>query len=478
VSEPSSVHAAEPRSPERPTAEVVELPIRREAGALATDSDSGTPASLTGWGRHPVVQGRALEGEDLERISAPAILSRGLGRAYADAALPPEHAARPVAITPRADRILAWDPDTGVLRAEAGFSLGALREVFLPRGWFTPVSTGTRFVTLGGMVASDVHGKNHHVAGCIGRHVRAIRVRTGDGRLREASAEEHPDLFFATQGGMGLTGHVLEVELKLDRVPSPWILQESERFGSLAEVITALRDASAAWPMTMAWIDTSARGERAGRGIVIRGRWATPEEAPREAPRPKRSIAFPFDLPSGLMNPRTIGWANAVWYRLHGRKMKRRIVHPEPFFWPLDGIEHWNRAFGKRGFTQYQCVLPSAELYLPLLDIFQREGGCSFVTVFKDCGAEGQGHLSFPRPGTSLALDIPIAPDGRTERLCQALGEYVVGSGGRIYLAKDAFTSAEHFARMYPRLDEWREIRRRYDPERRLDSAQAQRLGL
>ena len=328
------------------------------------------------------------------------------------------------------------------------------------------------------MLFRSVHGKNHHVAGCIGRHVRALKIRTGDGRIREASPDENSDLFWATQGGMGLTGHVLEVELRLERLPSPWIYQESERFGTLAEVIAALEKARADWPMTVAWIDTSARGERAGRGMVMRARWATAEEAPKSPPRGKRSIAFPFDLPSGLLNPRTIGWANAVWYHLHGARMKTKIVHPEPFFWPLDGIEAWNRAFGRRGFTQYQCVLPSAELYLPFLEIFQREGGCSFVTVFKDCGEEGRGHLSFPRPGTSLALDIPIYADGSTPRICQALNDFVVANGGRIYLAKDAFTTAKDFRAMYPRLAEWQEIRRRYDPDRRIDSAQARRLEL
>lgn len=453
---------------------VVELPRR----LAPTEEPLGAPEAFTGWGRHPVVHGRALASEDLEASTAPAILARGLGRAYADAALPPEAASRPVVVTPRADRILAWDPTTGVLRAEAGLSLGTLRELFLPRGWFSPVSTGTRHVTLGGMVASDVHGKNHHVAGCFGQHVRAIRIRTGDGRVRESSPDEHADLFWATQGGMGLTGHILEVEVQLERLPSPWILQESERFGSLAEVIAALREASATWPMTVAWIDTSIRGPRAGRGVVARGRWATAEEAPKEPPKVKRSMRFPVDLPSGLVNPRTIGWANTVWYRLHGRRLKRRIVHPGPFFWPLDGIEAWNRAFGRRGFTQYQCVLPDAALYLELLDIFQRGGGCSFVTVFKDCGDEGRGHLSFPRRGTSLALDIPITRDGGTERLCQALNDYVLAHGGRIYLAKDAFTRAADFRRMYPRLDEWQEIRRRYDPDRRIDSAQARRLEL
>jgi decaprenylphospho-beta-D-ribofuranose 2-oxidase len=377
-----------------------------------------------------------------------------------------------------ADRILAWDPSTGILRAEAGLSLAKIRELFLPRGWFSPVSTGTRHVTLGGMVAADVHGKNHHVAGTFGRHLRALKIRTGDGRVLEIGPHTHADLFYATQGGMGLTGHVLEVEVQLERVPSPWLLQESQRYGSLREVIAALREASARWPMTVAWIDTSATGKNAGRGIVAGGRWATPDEAPSHPPKLKRSVKLPFDLPSGLVNPTTIRWLNAFWYRWHPRRPTRRIVHPEPFFWPLDGVEAWNRAFGRRGFTQYQCVLPDAELYLPLLEIFRAHGGCSFVTVFKDCGDEARGQLSFPLRGTSLALDIPIFADGRTPKLCHAMNDFVLAHGGRIYLAKDAFTTPEQFAKMYPRLDEWRTIRDRYDPEHRLSSAQAQRVGL
>lgn len=470
MTEPVRRGRGEPAEPAE-VAEVVALPRRRP-------QPQGAEAPLTGWGRHPVVQARALHSEDLQATSATAILSRGLGRAYADSALPPPEATRPVAVTPLADRILAWDPATGVLRAEAGLSLRALREIFLARGWFTPVSTGTGHVTLGGMVASDVHGKNHHVAGCFGRYVRALRIRTGDGRVLEATEREHEDLFFATQGGMGLTGHVLEVEVQLERVPSPWIYEQSERHDSLAGVIAALREAGKTWPMTVAWIDTSIRGARAGRGIVARGRWAEPGEAPEAPPKVKRSVRFPIDLPSGLVNPRTIGWANSFWYRMHGRRPKQHVVHPEKFFWPLDGIDAWNRAFGRRGFTQYQCVLPEPGLYLELLEIFQRGGGCSFVTVFKDCGDAGPGHLSFPRPGTSLALDIPIFADGRTPRLCQALNDYVVNNGGRIYLAKDAFTNPEDFRRMYPRLPEWQAIRRRYDPEGRIDSAQARRLGL
>jgi FAD/FMN-containing dehydrogenase len=452
------------------SAEVVQLDAHRAAPAPRTE--------LTGWGRYPVVQAHTIETDDLPRASAPAVLSRGLGRAYADSALPVAGEARPVVVTPRADRILAWDPETGVLRAEAGFSLATLREVFLPRGWFSPVSPGTRHVTLGGMVAADIHGKNHHVAGCFGRYVRALRMRTGDGKVREVSAEAHPDLFWATQGGMGLTGHILEVELALERLPSPWIYERSSRHGNLEEVIVALREAGKQFPMTVAWIDTSIGGKAAGRGIVMGGRWAEPGEAPADTPKVKRAIEFPFDLPSGVLNPTTIGWANRFWYRWHGGRTKTHVVHPEKYFWPLDGIGSWNRAFGRRGFTQYQCVLPKAELYREFLEIFRAGGGCSFVTVFKDCGDEGPGPLSFPQPGTTLALDIPLRRDGSTQRLCQSLNDYVVAHAGRVYLAKDAFTTPEHFRRMYPRLPQWQQVVQRYDPQGRIFSAQAQRLRL
>ncbi len=434
---------------------------------------------LTGWARYPEIEGRTVRSEDLAKISAGAQLSRGLGRAYADSALPPRGSEQPVALTPLADRILAFDPATGVLRAEAGLSLATLREVFLPRGWFTPVSPGTRHVTLGGMVAADVHGKNHHVAGCFGQHVRALRLRTGDGVIHEVGPEREPELFHATLGGMGLTGHVLELEVALERIPSPWIYEETEPQPHLEAVVESLREASASWPMTVAWIDTSARGARAGRGIVMRGRWAEPDEAPREPPRVKSSLRVPFDFPSGMLNPLTIGVLNTLFFHKHPRRRVKRVVHPESYFWPLDILDQWNRGFGRRGFAQFQCVLPSSvELYRELLARFQRMGGCSFVTVFKDCGEAGPGMLSFPQPGTSLALDIPIRKDGGTARLVQSLNDMVVANGGRVYLAKDAFATAEQFQAMYPRWQEWAAIRRRHDPQGRLRSAQGQRLGL
>ncbi len=446
---------------------------------MVTAADQGPRERLTGWARHPAVEARTLRGEDLTRLSARAQLSRGLGRAYGDSALPPPGSDSPVAITPLADRILSFDEEHGVLRAEAGLSLATLREVFLPRGWFTPVSPGTRHVTLGGMVAADIHGKNHHVAGCFGRHVRALRVRTGDGEIREIGPDRERELFLATLGGMGLTGHVLEVEVQLERVPSPWIYEESERLPNLEAVIESLSAASAEWPMTVAWIDTSARGAKMGRGIVMRGRWARPDEAPSTPPRLKPSIRVPIDLPSGLVNPLTIRVLNTLFYLKHPRGVRTHVVHPEAYFWPLDILDEWNRGFGRRGFTQFQCVLPSsAKLYREVLERFQQMGGCSFVTVFKDCGEAGEGMLSFPQRGTSLAVDVPIRRDGGTAKLCATLNDMVVANGGRVYLAKDAFATAEQFRQMYPRWEEWDEIRRRFDPQGRLRSAQGQRLGL
>jgi FAD/FMN-containing dehydrogenase len=433
--------------------------------------------ALHGWGRHPVVEAELVEGEDLLRASREAVLSRGLGRAYGDAALPPPGSTRPVACTTRADRVLSFDPESGVLRAEAGLSLGDLVRLFLPRGFFTPVSPGTQFVTLGGMVASDIHGKNHHSFGTFGKAVRALKMRVGDGRVLEVTRETEPELFRATLGGMGLTGHVLEVEVQLTRVPSPWLLEESTRYGSLPEVFEALNAASKAWPMTVAWIDTSATGARRGRGIVMAARWAEPSEAPSTFPRFGRGIEFPRGFPSGLGNRTTFRLANAVYYWRHLAKHVQHVIPPSQGFWQLDIAREWNRGYGKRGFTQYQCVMPSdLALYDRYLDRFQKLGGTSFVTVFKDCGEAGEGLLSFPQRGTSLALDIPIRTVEETAKLIAELDAFVVDHGGRVYLAKDAFTSPEAFRRMYPRWEEFQQIRQRWDPEGRLSSAQSVRL--
>jgi decaprenylphospho-beta-D-ribofuranose 2-oxidase len=293
----------------------------------------------------------------------------------------------------------------------------------------------------------------------------------------ECSREEHPDLFRATIGGMGLTGHVLEVECRLVAIPSPWVFVESERVPDVDRFIEGLKDAGPRWPYTMGWIDCLSRGPKMGRGILARGRWAERDEAPARLPPARPRPSIPFLLPGWVVGRHSVRAFNSVYYLSHVPRLRRRIVHPEPFFYPLDAIGHWNRLYGPRGFTQYQCVLPESagrQAARRFLELLTSRGGASMLCVIKDCGAEGIGLLSFPKPGISIALDIPVR-DG-TQALVDALNELVIAEGGRVYLAKDAFTRAEHFAAMEPRLAEWKRIRERWDPEGRLRSAQSVRV--
>lgn len=430
---------------------------------------------LSGWGR-TFVPGREVLSEDLPHLTEQVTLSRGLGRSYGDASLPPADALE-VAGTRLADRILAFDETTGMLRAESGLSLAELIRLFLPRGFFTPVTPGTKFVTLGGMVAADVHGKNHHVAGTIGKHVRSLKLRVADGRILECSREVHRELFLATLGGMGLTGHILEVELELTRVPSPWIYQESFRIRDLETFYRTLKDESKRWPFTVGWIDTVAQGKKTGRGILFCGRWAEPHEAKKHAPKPKPRIAMPFALPDGLLNRTTIGLFNELVYRSHLQTHKAAIVDADTFFYPLDRVLNWNLCYGRRGVAQHQCVLPEEAGVAgirKILELLPACGASSFLTVIKDCGAEGEGILSFPRTGLSLALDLPIRDN--MQEIIDKLNECVLAYGGRIYLAKDGFTRPHHFRAMEPRLDTFLAIKRKWDKEGKIRSAQSVRL--
>lgn len=432
-------------------------------------------STVCGWGRLGVA-GREVCSDDLLRLSERAILFRGLGRSYGDSSLPPPSAPE-VACTVLGDRLIDFDETTGQLRAEAGVSLASLVDLFLPRGWFVPVTPGTRFVTLGGMVAADVHGKNHHVDGCIGAYVDALRLRTADGRIVDCSPREEAEFFHATVGGMGLTGHILQVTLRLARVPSPWIERESVRASGIDALLEALESSSAGWPFTVAWADLLARGARLGRGIVYRGRWTEPARAPQGTPVAPSAIDVPCEAPDWLLNRTSIGLFNAARYRLHGGGVRRAVESPYSFFYPLDRIANWNRLYGGRGLTQYQCVIPDSrgvEGVHQVLGFIARRRAPVFLCVIKNCGDEGRGLLSFPFRGMSVALDLPVG-DGIQE-LIDALNGLVIDLGGRVYLAKDAFTRPEHFRAMEPRLDRWMAVRRRWDPERRLRSAQSVRL--
>lgn len=457
------------------TAAVVQLHDTERKLVAGPTIAAGQAPQLAGWGNLPV-PGVEVRSEDLRALTAGRVLSRGLGRAYGDSALPPPGELE-VASTVLADRILALDEQTGRIRAEAGLSIQTLNRLLIPRGLFPPVTPGTQFVTLGGAVAADVHGKNHHVAGCFGRHVHRLLMRVPDGRVLWCSADEHPDLFWATIGGMGLTGHVLEVEFTMERIPSPWIWGETLRASDISEYVRLLKESAADWPMTMGWIDCVSKGRKLGRGVLFRGRWASPSEAPDRPAEPFSRLTVPFMMPSWLLNPLTVRVFNAGYYYkpIHATKP----VHWESFFYPLDAFRHWNRGYGRKGFTQYQCVLPdeagpeAARRFLEVLT--STPGGTSFLCVIKDCGPQSQATLSFPMRGISIALDIPVRED--TQALVDRLNEATIAEGGRIYLAKDAFTRADHFRAMEgERYDRFVAVRDRWDPERRMRSAQSVRL--
>jgi decaprenylphospho-beta-D-ribofuranose 2-oxidase len=434
-------------------------------------------SELSGWGRYPVVDGIERVSEDFEVATAGAALSRGLGRSYGDASLPGSPG-DVLANSRRADRLLGFDPTSGVIRAEAGLSLRELNRVFLQRGFASPVSPGTQYVTLGGMVASDVHGGNHHIAGTFGEHVRSLRMRVADGRVLEVSEQSQPELFRATLGGMGLTGHILEVEFAMERIPSPWIYQESRQVRDLDQLVESLLEASRTWPFTKSWFDSTKRGPTMGRGFSIVGRWAEPGEAPARAPELRERISVPIDPPLALVNSLTVPPFNSFMFHRHGAKPRIGVVHPRKFFWPLDEIRHWNRLYGPRGFAQYQCVLPienDTRVVRRFFGAMTRRGCPSPVSVMKDCGAEGRGMISFPRPGISIAVDVPLR-GAKTQALVDALNEIVLEAGGRVYLSKDVLTRADHFRAMEPRLPGWNEVRRKWDPERRLRSALSVRL--
>ncbi|MCP4449667.1 MAG: FAD-binding oxidoreductase [Myxococcales bacterium] len=434
---------------------------------------------IHGFGRHSAMA-EELFAERLERTleaNEDVSLCRGLGRSYGDSSLPTESSPK-VVNTTFADRILAFAPESGTLLAEAGLSLLRINQHFLRRGYFPPVTPGTQYVTLGGMVASDVHGKGHHVAGTFGEHVTRLKMRVPRGDVLWCSPTEEPELFWATIGGMGLTGHILEVEFLMSRIPSPWIKMETERIGNIDQFQEALGHAARSSPYTMGWIDCASSGSKMGRGVLMSGRWAQPDEARKATPRVLARPTFPFELPSWAVNRLTVSAFNELYFRMHPRGVHKSIVHPEKFFYPLDTIREWNRLYGKRGFTQYQCVLPrsagpgSARRFLEVLT--SMPNGASFLCVIKDCGKQGKGLLSFPMEGISIACDIPVR-DG-TQELVDQLNQLVIHEGGRIYLAKDSFSSGEDFQAMEPRLEAFQEVRHKWDPEGRLSSAQSQRL--
>ena len=421
---------------------------------------------ISGWGNALHVDARELVGEDLARIvpfdSTAPVIARGLGRSYGDASLPADEGGV-VLSTRLSDRWLGLDIGQGVLRAEAGTTLRQLVGGLLDRGWFVPVCPGTQDVTLGGMVAADVHGKNHHRAGSIGCWIRSLRVLVAEDRVIDCSPDRSADLFWATIGGMGLTGVILDVELQLVRVPSPWIWQRTTPCRDVRELSERLCIVSQEYPFTVGWVDLFADG----RSRLFAGRWATVDEAPSSGFVPRS----PRRIPRVPLCSSLIRLANLGYRSIH--RSGATLVPVDRFFFPLDRIANWNRLYGESGFTQYQCVVPWGDDRAGasrVIEAFLQLGGESYLTVVKDFGAEGAGVLSFPRPGVTITFDVPIRGEG-TKTLVRELNERVIGWGGRVYLAKDAFTTEEQFRRMEPRLSQFDQVRRRWELRGRFRSA-------
>jgi decaprenylphospho-beta-D-ribofuranose 2-oxidase len=413
-----------------------------------------------------------------EGRGATSLIARGNGRAYGDAALNRDATLS----TLRLDRLRGFDPATGVLTVEAGLLLADLLAIFVPKGWFPPVTPGTRFVTLGGMLAADVHGKNHHCDGGFAAHVLAFELMCGDGEIRTCSRQENTALFDATIGGMGLTGLILTLTLRLRRIETAWMVQETLRCRDLDETLAAFV-ASQSWTYSVAWIDCLARGRERGRALLYRGEHAGRADSldgrlvPGAAPGPKRGLGIPVDLPGWVLNGTAMAGFNALYYRR--ARPGSTFVDFETFFYPLDAIASWNRIYGRRGFLQYQCVVPLEEgrdALLALLKITADARAGSFLAVLKEFGAQGSGLLSFPMPGYTLALDFPASRE--IFAMLPELDRIVAACGGRIYLAKDARMGADLMGRSYPGLARFRDICADVDPDRRFRSLLSERLNL
>jgi FAD/FMN-containing dehydrogenase len=384
-------------------------------------------------------------------------LPYGKGRSYGDSCL---NDGNRIIDTRWLDQLIEFDETTGVLRCEAGVGFDELLRIFVPRGWFPPVTPGTKFVTVGGAIANDIHGKNHHQAGSFGHFVRSFELLRSDGNRLFCSPAENPELFRATIGGLGLTGLISWAEFTMRRISSPYISQEILRFGSLEECI-AISHASSSHEYTVAWLDCLAPQSELGRGVFFRGSHAEAVTPGKDA-APNASVAtVPFDFPSFALNRMTVRAFNTLYRAIAGRG-GHRIVHYEPFFYPLDRVRHWNRVYGRRGLIQWQCVVPPdrGDVMREILSVISSAGLASFLVVFKTFGTmPPAGLLSFPRPGMTLALDFPV-----TSNLLPVLAKLDVmvrEARGAVYPAKDARMTAESFTAFFP---QWKVLAGHVDP--------------
>ena len=437
---------------------------------------------IANWGNYPVIEAdeRYFTFTDQLRNAVKnsgSLIARGNGRCYGDASL-----AAATICTIKYNNVLSFDRQSGIFECESGITLDQVLDIIVPAGWFLPVTPGTKYITVGGAVASDVHGKNHHVEGSFSNHIVEMEIMAADGSLIRVSSTERADLFEATCGGMGLTGIITRVAFRLKKIESSYISQKQIKAKNLQELISLFEEYKH-YTYSMAWIDCLQKGDSFGRGILIVGehaplnalsaeRRANPLKLPS-----KTRITFPFNLPSWVLNTFTVKVFNALYYAKNLKREQDSIVPYEPFFYPLDAILHWNRGYGKPGFVQYQFVLP-LKAKDGLVNILQRissKGLGSFLAVLKVFGKQ-ESMISFPFEGYTLALDFPVRP-GLFEFLDE-LDQVVLANGGRLYLSKDARMKPSVLHAGYPRLQEFKAVLEQYNPQRKFRSLQSDRLQL
>jgi len=437
---------------------------------------------MQGWGGFPVVVGERTVPEDADALVGCARrpeprLAQGNLRSYGDACLF-ERATSML----RLDRVLAFDPSSGLLEAEAGITLDALLR-HVVKGWFLPVTPGTRHVTLGGCVSADVHGKNHHSSGSFGRYVEAIEMVLAGGERVRCSRSEGSDLFRAAVGGMGLLGYILSVTLRLRPIASAAMVKRTIPGGSLDEVCGILEETEGAHEYSVAWIDCLAPGRTLGRGLVYLGEHAPADRVPSRDPlhlRLRTAVTVPLPLPECLLGRPSMRAFNALVFRRGARAAGDEIVPLVPFFYPLDAVGRWNRVYGRRGFLQYQVAVPKRGGLEAVREVIARLAAWrsgAFLAVLKTFSGAQEGFLSFPLGGYTLAADIPLR-DRSVIPFLREIDRGVADAGGRVYLAKDAILEREVFEAMYPGIEAFLRVRRRYDPERRFRSLLSDRLGL